>query len=471
MSLAPSGANRFPHRCRLLVVIHLKILVISWFFFTLAAFSWLFFALPTESGSVVDSTIFLPGETTHGHYQIELKCSACHTPNGEVSEQSCIDCHGKALKLSRDTHPKSKFRDPAKAELLAKIDAANCLTCHAEHEEDRTLDMGVTVPADFCFHCHEGIANDRPSHAGMSFDTCSNAGCHNYHDNTALYENFLKKHLDESDFLEPAIVRQRSLFRDPHTAMVSDESPRSILQADAPKEFLSKVIDDAWAESSHALAGVNCSGCHNASSTTEKDNRDSSDWVSDINHTSCESCHKAETDGFLGGKHGMRLSVGLSPMTPELARHPMHSGRGHEQLSCASCHDPHQPDLRFAAHDACLSCHNDQHSRQYLNSGHHQLWLSEVAGQADVGSGVSCATCHMPRDEDGRVQHNQNLNLQPNEKMIRTTCQNCHGLQFTVDALADPVLKANCYSTSPTTQIDSLEMVRRWFESKEKRSR
>ena len=40
-----------------------------------------------------DRSAFLPGATTHGHYQIELSCQACHTPWNGVKENACYDCH------------------------------------------------------------------------------------------------------------------------------------------------------------------------------------------------------------------------------------------------------------------------------------------------------------------------------------------------------------------------------------------
>lgn len=75
----------------------------------------------------------------------------------------------------------------------------------------------------------------------------------------------------------------------------------------------------------------------------------------------------------------------------------------------------------------------------------------------------------MPRDEQGHVQHNQNDNLRPAEKMARSVCMNCHGLQFTLDALADPLLKDNCYSGPAATKVKSLDMVKDWFESRKRR--
>ena len=107
------------------------------------------------------------------------------------------------------------------------------------------------------------------------------------------------------------------------------------------------------------------------------------------------------------------------------------------------------------------------HSKAYLGSPHHQLWQKEVAGELPAGAGVSCASCHLPRlavKESGieriLVMHNQNTNLRPNSKMIRSVCMNCHGLGFSLNALADPALILNNYSNSPTKEVDTLEMVR-----------
>ena len=136
----------------------------------------------------------------------------------------------------------------------------------------------------------------------------------------------------------------------------------------------------------------------------------------------------------------MRLAHdGLSPMTPELARREMKASAAHEALSCNSCHEPHNYDRQFAAQSACIQCHDDPHTLNYANSPHARLWEAELAGGVP-NSGVSCATCHMPRTRSGdyfAADHNQNANLTPNEKMLRSVCISCHGLQFSMDALAD----------------------------------
>jgi len=152
-----------------------------------------------------------------------------------------------------------------------------------------------------------------------------------------------------------------------------------------------------------------------------------------------------------------------------MARLAMKPESAHRELGCLSCHAAHRFDTRFAAVEACLSCHDDAHSRAYKTSPHFKLWQAELSGQAPAGSGVSCATCHLPREivsgsasERVLVQHNQNNNLRPNEKMIRTVCQSCHGLGFSIDALADrPLIQTN-FAGQPSRHVESIDMALRW---------
>ena len=107
----------------------------------------------------------------------------------------------------------------------------------------------------------------------------------------------------------------------------------------------------------------------------------------------------------------------------------------------------------WEAAEACMQCHDDDHTNNFSASPHFALWNAELNGKAPAGTGVSCATCHLPRETrtdstSGTkvevVQHNQNANLHPNEKMYRGVCMNCHGLGFTIDSLADRKLIEGC---------------------------
>lgn len=56
------------------------------------------------------------------------------------------------------------------------------------------------------------------------------------------------------------------------------------------------------------------------------------------------------------------------------------------------------------------------------------------------------------------VQHNQNDTLRPNEKMIRPVCVSCHGLAFSIDALADPALIARNFAGRLQRHVESIAM-------------
>lgn len=377
--------------------------------------------------------IFLAGATTHGHHQIELACTACHTsPFGgkEVLQEACVACHGAELKAVSDSHPTKKFTDPRNADRIARLDARYCIACHAEHQLERTRPMGVTLPEDFCYECHQDIGSERESHAGMGFDTCASSGCHNFHDNLALYEDFLLKHSSEPWLLETRNVLTRAL-------------PAKVGAAPEPDspEYARAGITREWQHSAHAAAEVNCSGCH----------EQGGQWQGKPPQSVCADCHESHFEGFVAGKHGMRLAQGLSPMTVSAARAEMRPGAGHRELTCNSCHAAHDFDVQQAAVTSCMSCHNSEHTRNYPGSKH-----------ANFENPVTCASCHMPRLEqaDGsfHVQHNQSANLRPNEKMIRSVCMDCHGLGFAIDALADPALIRRNFTGQPAVHIESIDM-------------
>ena len=417
-----------------------------------------------------DKTVFLPGETSHGHYQIEMECSACHiesyTNEAEI-QNACMNCHSEELKQVEDSHPKSKFTNPRNADRVAKLDARQCVTCHAEHKPEITGEMGVTVPEDVCIVCHQDIAEERPSHKGMEFTTCASAGCHNFHDNKALYEDFLLKHAGEKDILDTFVNKQTNIHeRIQYTRNYPIKNyPIEKLGVDdkdipASIKVDQKIIEN-WSATSHAESGVNCTACHNSKTDSGK-----VQWVDNPSQETCENCHDSESKGFLESKHGMRLAQGLSPMKPKLARLAMKSAAHDKELTCNTCHKPHRYDVTYAATESCLQCHNDKHSVAYKNSPHFKLWYAESVSGANHKKGVSCATCHMPRiekqfpggDKHAIVEHNQNNTLRPNEKMIRSVCMNCHGLEFSIDALADRDLIDNNFLGQPKDHIKSIDM-------------
>ncbi|MGE0765627.1 MAG: cytochrome c3 family protein [Hyphomicrobiaceae bacterium] len=470
--------------------------------------TWLIWLLATLGGAVIlaGGMIYggelranlVIGKTTDGHYQIELACTACHTSpfaGAEAIQKACVGCHGKDLNQAKDSHPAKKFDDPRNADRLLKLEATRCVTCHTEHRPSVTGAMGVTLPMDYCALCHEGIGNERVSHKGLAFSTCTSAGCHNYHDNRALYEDFLEKHASEPDVLASPIVKLKAA---PIQASTNTKPIIELSAIDAPSVKRGHTtIDGDWLASAHAKGGVNCSGCHapKARPTPVGTSDDASGWIEKPDHTVCAKCHKNEVAGFTAGRHGMRLAAGLfsaldgplglsrrtplTPMRPKLARIPMSRAAHGRSLTCTTCHAAHAFPIVKAEVEACLGCHSDKHSQAYAASPHAQLWRNEQAGGAPKGSGVSCATCHLPREThedpdtgEDRVSaaHNQNQNLRPNEKMLRSVCMSCHGLGFAMDALADPHLVERNFAGRPSARVESIDWVMRRLKEREGRS-
>ncbi|WP_425404262.1 cytochrome c3 family protein [Hwanghaeella sp.] len=452
-----------------------------------------------------DRTVLLPGQTAGVHHQIEIACDTCHTSSpfasvGKVRKdlnKTCVECHKDELKAANDSHPIKKFKNPRKAAYWEKVDARFCTTCHEEHRPEVTLAGMVTLPGDYCVACHsegeQDVRVDRPSHAGLSFDTCATAGCHNFHDNKALYEDFLVKNAGQEWLAENPTHALAATRRQPRSGNAPDPTALKPLIL-APISGRSEELVSRWAASGHATGEVGCAACHAPEAKTLAEAE--TNWLNRPAEEVCASCHKAERKSFSIGRHGMRrhpdtakprtvqkalkgfgwkdppetlvamfetlLQDPAPPatMTTDEARVALHGDAVGRELTCNTCHDPHAQNLAEAAVGACLSCHDDGHSRAYKSSPHFALWEQELAGSLQPGQGVTCATCHMPKEETSKgivTNHNQNDTLRPNEKMIRPVCMECHGLAFAIDALADPDLIANNFTGKPVRHIESID--------------
>lgn len=460
---------------------------------------WLLWFVLTVSGAavLVASMLYggrfrehlLIGRTTDGHHQIELACDACHTKafgGADALQKSCLNCHQAELRLAEDSHAARIFRDPRNAGQLDLVNATLCVSCHREHKPEIVRPMGVTLPDDNCMLCHADVLKERPTHKGQSANGCAAAGCHNYHDNRALFEDFIERHLGEPDLkAEPFLALAR--WRPAPEPDKAPPRPLARTDADAPSD---KAGDpkhlDAWQATAHAKGGVNCTGCH----APKGADGIRTAWSDKPGREVCAGCHEKEAVTFLEGKHGMRLhpaakaahpgllglfeEESLSPMRPEVARLPMNPKAAEKELGCNTCHAAHAFDTRKAAVESCSGCHTDDHTKAYEGSPHHKAWLAELDGAKPEGSGVSCATCHMPRirgeGAGGRelvfVTHHQNDNLRPNEKMVRSVCADCHGLQFTLDSLADKALIRRNFAGPPAVHVESLDWVERRLQEK-----
>lgn len=212
---------------------------------------------------------------------------------------------------------------------------------------------------------------------------------------------------------------------------------------------------DLWTGSTHALQGVNCTSCHQVEDTGE--------FVASPDQESCRQCHEFSTETFLLGKHGIRTLEGQSPLTPEMALLPMQPNAHGTEMNCNTCHDVHAQDMHTASVDACLTCHSDDHSLNYVNSKHAGL-LTGNENLPRPGAGeVTCATCHLPRQTisgEVRVNHNNTFTLKPGDRMVADVCMNCHGFEFAYNAVFDDDLVTENFARLPDRNHESLAMVR-----------
>lgn len=400
---------------------------------SLAIFGYFGSALWTQQ----HQTVFLPGALTQGHHQFADKCQVCHQPFERDSQTACVGCHAQALEHAADTHNAAKVAHSSKT-----LDTARCVSCHSEHKPEITQKMGVTRSIDFCVSCHQTTVNTRADHHDFASNSCTQ--CHNYHDNRALSPSFLKNHRHDAQLAaSPKLIQRNFSSYYKQLVKVPLKVLRVMEQDSPPYIALPPKLANEWESTRHAQTGVNCKACHSNSTVS---------WIEKPDYLVCQDCHQPEKDSFLLGKHGINLTYHLSSNPIKNAYLPMQAEAQHRDLNCNSCHPAHRFDTKQAAIEGCLSCHADSHSLAYKKSPHYQLWIEEQSGNGAVGIGVSCANCHLPRIKDSSrvvIQHNPSTNLRPNHKMLEDVCLQCHGLEFSLDALSDPELVKRNFDTMP----------------------
>ena len=281
----------------------------------------------------------------------------------------------------------------------------------------------------------------------MAFNTCNSAGCHKFHDNRALYEDFLAKHLDE-----PANTEQAPQLRARNFREVAAEWPGYPVD----RFPLKRANRCRCAARIHAVARGR-----------RRLARDGA------------RAFRRELQRLPQGGEGRRRSMGEAPRPQGVRDLP----RARDQrLSRRQAR--HAARRRLSADDAaaarasrCTPKRGDNRARMRELSLGAPLRYEESRGRSvrrlpprrahaslralaalraveerarrrgasrQRASRARAATCRaksIASREPARsailVQHNQNDNLRPNEKMIRPVCMSCHGLGYSIDALAD----------------------------------
>ncbi|WP_323773904.1 cytochrome c3 family protein [Alcanivorax sp.] len=400
-----------------------------------------------------DRRLIIPGETSYAHHQIEISCKTCHGapfPNHTAINDNCIDCHAEELNRVRNSHPDRVFNSPRNAAMLKKIDARSCLTCHTEHKGHRTTKGGVSIDVNFCIHCHEEVIVKRNSHANFSFMDCTNSGCHNYHDNRFFHQDFLKEHANTP----PPHFTNQTLSKSDLSSYIKWSNINDKDQEDRFRE-----THPTHSNTPHQRAEVHCISCH----------RQSNDNDMSVSIETCSSCHQPQTSAFKSGKHGMRISVGLEPLTPQMARLPMNKQAVNAHVTCNSCHKAHAYNRDQAGMEVCLDCHADEHSRSFKSSEHGRLWKKYTEGKLSRERAVNCASCHMPAlaqnpgssNKIFAIEHNQSRMVRPSSKMIKPVCMQCHTLAFSLNSLSDSTMIPDNFGHAPSGNSRSIEMIQK----------
>lgn len=171
--------------------------------------------LLTAAFALERQEIFLPGETSEGHFLFEASCASCHEGFQPVSNETCMRCH--EAEMAEDVHGAKKFQDPRWAAYRENIDVLTCTACHNEHVH--MFGRGVHLQPDLCMVCHEELTvTQLKSHEGFEADGCWTAGCHNFHDHRTISTGFLRQNMGEPAMLPVQKLPDRAVMTELKTA-------------------------------------------------------------------------------------------------------------------------------------------------------------------------------------------------------------------------------------------------------------
>ena len=175
----------------------------------------------------------------------------------------------------------------------------------------------------------------------------------------------------------------------------------TVVSADASKTVFAKpdvqdchschrIIQDAWEQGSHGIAGVECQTCHSPVAEAHPQEV----MPTDISSRLCGTCHTTTDEEFEDSVHG------------------------EEDLTCVRCHNSHTTHIRTeTVQDLCQNCHQDiTHFFKYSTHAEQNLY---------------CTDCHLPVDtgEDregiGDRVHSFAVDF--------ASCKNCHDEDIHID--------------------------------------
>jgi hypothetical protein len=457
-----------------------------------------------------------PGELTRAHQDLDgpLACGRCHAFGKGTVEFKCLECHeeirnklaekrgyhakvvkdgrgsmdcarchaehtGRNGRLVRWPVAKERFdHTQAGWALQGKHAVLKCEQCHTPKfisaEVRRTIkqkNLASTFvglqPA--CSSCHQDV------HRGQLGEDCQR--CHGMatwkkppgFDHEKSHYPLTGKHADVEcakchkpiPALGPQIQYRafgfyencNSCHKDPHGGTLKGDCRHCHTTTGWKSAKLAGGFDHAKTKfpllGKHAT--VACRQCHK-----------SENFSAPVAHARCMDCHRDEHQG----QFAARADRGdCAPCHDERAYKPARYGKEehgtsgyplqgkHAVVECAKCHPPQGKATRYRVpHDACLTCHRDQHQGQFAGAPHGNRCedCHEVSGfrpstftltrhkQAKFAlhgahAAVACAECHKPAGREARF------------RLDRQDCQGCHRNPH--GTMTVPVACEGCHTT------------------------
>jgi len=350
----------------------------------------------------------------HGPLPDSLDCSACHTNEGWVpvrEEMAFVHGARSGFVLTgahtqvpcAGCHLDLRFDGP-------DVKADDCASCHADVHEGRMMQS--------CASCHTTRAFDAVDgeavHARTSFPLTGahrQVTCESCHVDdvggafTSLPTDCVSCH-------RPDYENARTVDHVGAGYPTScTECHSTVGWSDAPG------FDHANASGGFSLvgahAGLRCAECHRTPGMDP--------IFPGAGQDDCASCHRSDFDREHGGSGFPTTCLSCHTVDRWEGASFDHAQTGfallgsHAELSCSSCHQDGDRDLRFpapAAQDDCASCHQADYDREHAGSGFP----------------TSCASCHgLDRWEGAAFDHAQTAFplVGPH---ATTPCTSCHSV-------------------------------------------
>lgn len=372
-----------------------------------------------------------------------------------VGSDSCLDCHGKAVKAPFEATPMGhRFTNEPKGELEKK----NCEACHgpggkhADKPKEKGLILAFTKsePVELqnaaCIQCHTNDPKKHWENPPAFAKTFRCAECHISMKPTAMVKGAAKPSPELLAAIQKEFAGQYAgdvlcvRCHSDSTARYQHTRHARLVNAEAGRNDLEKKGCEACHGPGkvHAMSGGG-KGVGAMITFKEKDRK-----AIQRNNDACLACHQNEKRDYWGGSaHSMRNvactschtlmerksttgmltkrtqmdTCGSCHQNQRAAMHrnahmPVREGK----MDCSSCHNPHGSSnksmlLGDSPNDACLSCHAEKRGPF--------AWEHPVVGE-------NCMSCH---DAHGSVRAKM-LKMDPPR-----LCQQCHiGAQHPTEA-------------------------------------